>query len=65
MTRLVLLDKLDDSLDKSVILESFVDANQEVTLRSDNMGKFTLAIQSIGHQVGTSQLLLHDIIELG
>ena len=44
---LSLLDELDNSLGKSVMLESFLDAVPEVALRSANFGKFTLATQSI------------------
>ena len=51
---LTLLDKLKDILGKSAMLEPFFDTVTKVALRSNNIGKFTLMTQSIGHQVGTS-----------
>jgi len=61
--RLALLDKLDDGLGKIVMLEPFFGAVYEVALSSPNIGKFTLATQTIGHQVGTPRLIFHDIVE--
>jgi len=62
---LALLDELDDSLRKSVMLEPILDAVPELALRLATIGSFTLTNQSIGHQVGTSQLIFHDIAEFG
>ena len=61
-TCLPLLNKLDDDLGKRIMVEPFFDAIPEVALRSVNIDKFTLATQSISHQVGMSQLIFHDIV---
>jgi len=53
---LALLDKLDDSLDKSIMLEPFYDAVSEVSLRLGKIGKFILMTQRIGRQVGRPNL---------
>jgi len=58
------LDKVDNSLGKRVMLELFLDVVPYVTLRFANVGKFKLVTQTIDHQFGTLQVILHDIIEL-
>ena len=60
---LAVLNKLDDILGKRIMLEPIFDAVLQVALRSSYISKFTLATQSIGHQVGVSSLIYHDIVK--
>ena len=46
------------------MLESFLGVVLKVALRLANVTKFTLVAQSIGHQVGTTQLVLYHIVKL-
>jgi len=63
-TCLALLNKLDDSLGKCVVLEPIFNAVSKVALRLTYVSKFTLVTQSISYQICTPRVVLHDIIKL-
>ena len=62
-SRLALLDKLDNDPGTRIMLEPFFDAVLQFASKSTNIIKFSFSSQSIGHQVGMSRLIFHDIVK--
>jgi len=55
---------VNDGMSEESCWSPVFDAVTYVALRSTDIGEYSLAAKSIGHQVGMAPLLFHDIIEL-